>query len=84
MRSPIYQPVFDALARADVRYAVVGGVAVLHGHPRMTADLDIAVDLAPEAAAQSIAALTDLGLRPRVPVDASDFADPVARTVGSA
>ena len=80
MRSPIYQPVFDALARADVRYVVVGGVAVvLHGHPRMTADLDIAVDLAPEAATQSIAALTDLGLRPRVPVDASDFADPVAR-----
>jgi hypothetical protein len=34
--------VFAALERAKVRYLVVGGVAVvLHGHLRVTADLDL-------------------------------------------
>jgi hypothetical protein len=33
--------IFDALNRRNVRYVVVGGVAVvLHGHARLTADLD--------------------------------------------
>ena len=38
--------VFSALEQARVRYLVVGGVAVvLHGHLRVTADLDLVVDL---------------------------------------
>jgi hypothetical protein len=38
--------VLKALNEADVRYLVVGGVAVvLHGHLRTTADLDLAVEL---------------------------------------
>jgi hypothetical protein len=45
---------------------------VLHGHARLTADLDLVVDLAPQPAAD---ALTAIGFRPRLPVDASGFAD---------
>lgn len=64
-----------------MRYVIVGGVAVvLHGHARLTADLDLAVDLEPAAARRAIGALTDLGLRPRAPVRPEDFADPDVRS----
>ena len=71
-----YERVFTVLAGADVRFVVVGGVAVvLHGHPRLTADLDLVVDLDVEPARRAMAALTDLGLEPRLPVSAASFAD---------
>jgi hypothetical protein len=77
----IFEPVIAALEDAQVRYVVVGGVAVvLRGHPRLTADLDLAIDLAPEEASRAVAVLLGLGLRPRAPVDAADLADPAART----
>jgi hypothetical protein len=80
MAESIFEPVIEALERARVRYVVVGGLAVvLHGHARLTADVDIAVDLAPDEAARAIATLAALGLRPRAPVRAEDFADPAAR-----
>jgi hypothetical protein len=42
------QELLQALAEAEVRYCIVGGVAVnLHGVPRMTYDLDLVV--VPEA-----------------------------------
>jgi hypothetical protein len=51
----LFEPLFDALNRAHARYVVVGGVAlVLHGHPRLTVDVDLVVDLAPEAADKAI------------------------------
>ena len=72
----LYQPLFRALNASGTRYVVVGGVAtVLHGYARLTADVDIILDLEREAAARAIRALVALGLRPRVPVDAEDFAD---------
>jgi len=73
----LFEPVFTALNDAGVRYVVVGGVAVvLHGHARLTADLDIAIDLSPEATAEAMEALGAIGLRPRLPVDAAELADP--------
>jgi hypothetical protein len=76
----LFEPVFDALNRAGVRYVVVGGVAVvLHGHPRLTADLDLVVDLSPCEARKAIEALLGLGLRTRLPVDPLDFADAKVR-----
>ncbi|HSN83716.1 MAG TPA: DUF6036 family nucleotidyltransferase [Polyangiales bacterium] len=72
--------IFRALDEADVRYLVVGGVAVvLHGHPRFTADLDLVLDLTPTNASAAIAALQRLDYRPRAPVAAEDFAKEEAR-----
>ena len=71
----LFEPLFKALNDADVRYIVVGGVAVvLHGYARLTVDIDLVVDLAAEQATKTIDVLTNLGLRPRVPVDAGEFA----------
>lgn len=75
-----YERFFRSLNERNVRYVVAGGVAVvLHGHPRMTADIDLAVDLTPEAARRAIQTLTEMGLRPRVPVEPEAFADPAQR-----
>ena len=78
----LFEPVLAALDGADVRFVVVGGVAVvLHGHPRMTVDLDLVIDLAAEPATRAIGALVELGMEPRLPVDPQAFADPVVRRV---
>ena len=62
---------FTMLESKQLRYVVVDGLAlVLHGVDRLTADVDLAVDLAPEAARQLVDALAESGYRPAVPVDA--------------
>ena len=72
--------VLTALNEANVRYLVVGGVAVvLHGHLRTTADLDLVVQLAPDNALRAVLALGRLGYRPRAPVPVEQFADPRMR-----
>ena len=74
--------VFEVLLAARVRFVVVGGLAVvLHGIDRLTADIDLVVDLAPAAASEAMAALLATGFRPMAPVDAMEFADPAQRAV---
>lgn len=76
----LFEPIFAALNRAGVRYVVVGGLAtVLHGFARLTADVDLIVDLSPPEATKAIETLLQLGLLPRAPVDARTFADPLVR-----
>lgn len=76
----VFQPVFQALNAADVRYVVAGGVAVvLHGHARLTADLDLILDLEPAAAGRAIDALIAAGFVAQLPVEPRDFADPAIR-----
>jgi hypothetical protein len=72
----LFEPLFKALNDAGARYVVVGGLAVvLHGHARLTVDVDLVVDLDEGQALRAIDALVRLGLRPRVPVNPRDFAD---------
>jgi predicted nucleotidyltransferase len=69
-----------ALADAHVPYCVVGGVAVnLHGVPRMTYDVDLAVPPTEEALTLIDAVLTGLGLRCRLPIRLADLADSALR-----
>ena len=75
-----FLPVFEQLNKADIRYVAVGGVAtILHGYVRATTDIDLIIDLQIEEAEKAIIALSDAGYKPRVPVDALDFADAVKR-----
>jgi predicted nucleotidyltransferase len=72
----VFEPVIKTLNDASVRYVVVGGLAVvLHGHARLTADIDLIVDLRAGEALKAIDALVRMGFRPRVPVDPRDFAN---------
>lgn len=76
----LFEPILEALNSAAARYVVVGGVAtVLHGFARLTADLDLIVDLTPAEARRAMQALSSLGLRPRAPVAIESFADPATR-----
>lgn len=76
----LFEPIFAALSGVHARYVIVGGLAtVLHGFARLTADVDLVVDLAPPEAIKVIDALVGLGFRPRAPVDPRGFADPAVR-----
>ncbi len=75
-----FEPVLAALNDAEVRYLVVGGVAVLlHGYLRTTADLDLVVELEEDNVDRALAALGRAGFRPRAPVPLEAFADPGLR-----
>jgi hypothetical protein len=70
------EAVIGALEDAEVRYLVVGGVAVnAHGYPRATRDLDLVLALTPENVRVALAALKALEYRPMVPVAIEEFAD---------
>ena len=72
--------VLAALSRAEVRYLVVGGVAVvLHGHLRTTLDLDLVVSLQSANLDRALSVLTELGFVPLAPVPMNAFADPANR-----
>lgn len=71
---------FAILAAAKVRFVLVGGLAlVLHGLDRLTADVDLVIDLSAESARAAVRALTAAGYRPLAPVDPIALADPAQR-----
>jgi predicted nucleotidyltransferase len=75
-----FESIMAALAAQDVRFLVVGGMAVVaHGHGRLTHDLDLVIDLERDNILRTFAALASLGYQPRVPVTAENFADPAQR-----
>ena len=76
----LFTELFAALNRRGCRYVIVGGLAaVLHGYGRFTADIDLAIDLERQEAAKVLRTLTELGMRPRPPVDIAEFLSPEAR-----
>ncbi|HEV7299042.1 MAG TPA: nucleotidyl transferase AbiEii/AbiGii toxin family protein [Tepidisphaeraceae bacterium] len=61
---------------ASVEYVIVGGLAtILHGHQRLTGDVDFVISLDPDNARRAVEAIGALGYLPRVPVNPRDFAD---------
>jgi len=71
---------FVTLNSSGSRYVVVGGLAlVMHGIDRLTADVDLIVDLAPEASRAAVQALTTAGFRPLAPVDPLEFSNATVR-----
>jgi predicted nucleotidyltransferase len=79
MRGDI-ERVVGALNDADVRYLIVGGVAVvLHGFLRTTKDLDLVIQLDPGNVQRGLLALKNLGFQPVVPVPLEAFADSAIR-----
>src|SRR5438552_7741257 len=70
------EAILRALNDADVRYLIVGGLAVVaHGYVRYTADVDLVLDLERDNALRAMKALDAIAYRPLAPVDATDFAD---------
>ena len=76
----LYLPLFRALNDADVQYIIVGGLAtVLHGYARLTADIDLVVNLEKNEAQKAIKTILAIGLKPRLPVDPLQFTDATTR-----
>ena len=76
MKVASLQAIIAALNGAEVRYLIVGGLAVVaHGYVRYTVDVDLIIALDPENTRRALGALEQLGYRPRVPVAMLDFAD---------
>jgi hypothetical protein len=76
MRSSSFEAIVRALADAQVRYVVAGGIAVnAHGFLRQTKDADLVVQLTPENSKALFAALATLGYRPIVPITSAQFGD---------
>lgn len=75
-----YENLFSKLEEEHIKYLVVGGLAVnLHGVPRMTADVDIAIAFDESNVKALIALLENLGFKPKAPVDPARLADPQTR-----
>jgi len=66
---------------AEVRYLVVGGLAVnAHGYERFTNDLDLVIALDPANISAAMSALSGIGYHPIVPITAEQFSNPQNRS----
>jgi hypothetical protein len=75
-----FQSVMNGLHRNEVRFLLVGGMAVVaHGYGRMTYDIDLVIQLTPANIRRTFEALTELDFRPRVPVTIEEFLDSTTR-----
>ncbi len=76
MKLSTLETVFDALNQANVKYLVAGGIAVnIHGYQRLTADLDLVIQLGNSNIQSALNSLQQLSYSPIIPVDINDFAD---------
>ncbi|HEY1661153.1 MAG TPA: hypothetical protein VGI03_01930 [Verrucomicrobiae bacterium] len=76
MKLTSFEKIVRGLNAADVRYLVVGGLAVnAHGYLRFTNDVDLVVRLEEADIRATFKALKKLGYHPTVPITAEQFAD---------
>jgi len=75
-----YSALFKCLYLNNVDYLICGGLAVnLHGVPRMTADVDIIIDLTPDNLKKFESCTNKLNYKLSVPIQLNDIADEVKR-----
>jgi Nucleotidyl transferase AbiEii toxin, Type IV TA system len=80
MRVAHFEQVFGSLQRAQVRFLVVGGVAVVaHGVVRYTNDLDLVFAFDEDNLRKGVQTLEELGFKAGIPITAAAFADPENR-----
>jgi hypothetical protein len=71
-----YRELFKAMNDAEIKYLVVGGVAVnLHGYRRFTADVDILLALDEPNLEKMTMVMHDMGYTERLPVALKDLAN---------
>lgn len=72
-----YLDILEEFYKKDVKYLIVGGLAVnLHGVPRVTQDIDIVISTDRNNILKIIQILTSLSYKPRLPVNPEDLAEP--------
>jgi hypothetical protein len=72
--------IISTLNDSEVRYLVVGGIAVnAHGYMRLTVDVDLLIQLESANILKAMRGLARIGYHPSIPVTFDDFADPVIR-----
>ena len=80
MKVASFAAIVGALNGAEVRFIVVGGVAVnAHGYLRFTKNVDLVIQLSERDIVASFRALEEIGYFPSNPITAKEFADPVLR-----
>jgi predicted nucleotidyltransferase len=73
--------ILKALNDAEIRYVIVGGVAVnLHGHARFTKDLDLIFAFDEDNLIRAMRILENIHFSPLLPVDMLSFANPELRS----
>lgn len=76
----LYLDLFRSLTAHDIPYLLVGSLAVnLHGIPRMTMDVDLAVKFTKQSVSGLEAMCRELSLVPVEPVSVRQLADPAHR-----
>ncbi len=66
--------IFRALNDENVRYLIVGGLAVVaHGYLRFTADIDLILDMERKNLERAMVVFDSLGYCPRAPVQIEEF-----------
>jgi hypothetical protein len=74
------EAVVGVLNAAEVRYLIVGGLAVnAHGYLRSTRNLDLVIQLEPANLRRGLECLFEIGYRLAIPVSVEDFADAAKR-----
>ncbi|HEX4343661.1 MAG TPA: nucleotidyltransferase [Verrucomicrobiae bacterium] len=80
MKANSFAAIVKALNAANVRFLVVGGLAVnAYGYSRFTHDVDIVIRLTKKDIFLLFSALKKIGYRPRSPITVEEFADPKIR-----
>lgn len=76
MRPEIVYDIAREFQKENIRYLIVGGVAVIvHGYGRLTHDIDLVVQLEPDNLIKAFGALARCGFRPNIPITPDQFAD---------